>query len=78
MSVPTVGIGASPACDGQILVTDDMLGLTPEPRPKFVKNYATLDAEITKAASLYAEEVRSRVFPADSNVYHGKTVKKAS
>lgn len=58
----TIGIGASPECDGQVLVTEDMLGLTPV-HPKFVKQYASLAGEIEKAAGNYAKEVRSRKFP---------------
>ena len=66
--IPTIGIGASAACDGQILVMEDMLGLNPRP-PKFVKEYASLAAEIERAISAYAEEVRSRAFPAQQHVY---------
>ena len=65
---PTIGIGASPTCDGQILVTDDMLGIT-DWVPKFVKKYADLRAEITKAATNYAEDVRSRRFPGEAQTY---------
>ena len=62
ISVPTIGIGASPGCDGQILVTEDMLGLSPSV-PKFVKEFATLGAQIAGAAETYAQEVRARKFP---------------
>ena len=61
--VPTIGIGASAACDGQILVTEDLLGLFAAFRPKFVKRYAALDEEVTKAARSYARDVRARRFP---------------
>ena len=67
--IPTIGIGASPACDGQILVLEDMLGLSPRV-PKFVKRYAELGGAIEDAVASYALEVRSRAFPAESNVYH--------
>ncbi len=67
-SVPTIGIGASAACDGQILVMEDMLGLNPAP-PKFVKAYADLAGSIESAISEYASEVRGRVFPGDEHVY---------
>ncbi len=70
VAVPTVGIGASPACDGQILVTDDMLGLFNDFTPKFVKRYAELGAATTAAVRAYAEEVRARRFPTDAHVYH--------
>jgi 3-methyl-2-oxobutanoate hydroxymethyltransferase len=69
VAIPTIGIGASAACDGQILVLEDMLGLSPRV-PKFVKRYAELGGAIEDAVASYALEVRSRAFPADSNVYH--------
>jgi 3-methyl-2-oxobutanoate hydroxymethyltransferase len=62
--VPTIGIGAAPECDGQILVSDDMLGLFNEFRPRFVKRYADLAAAVSEAAAAYAAEVRARRFPA--------------
>ena len=70
VAVPTVGIGASPACDGQILVTDDMLGLFSDFIPKFVKRYAELGDATTAAVRAYAEDVRARRFPTDDHVYH--------
>lgn len=66
--VPTIGIGASAACDGQILVSEDMLGLSPSV-PKFVKEFASLGAQIAGAAEAYATEVRARRFPADEHMY---------
>ncbi|WP_343081827.1 3-methyl-2-oxobutanoate hydroxymethyltransferase [Ostreiculturibacter nitratireducens] len=69
ISVPTIGIGASPDCDGQILVVDDMLGLFTEFRPKFVKRYADLGAEADRAIAAYAAEVRARTFPAPEHVF---------
>jgi 3-methyl-2-oxobutanoate hydroxymethyltransferase len=63
VSIPTIGIGASPACDGQILVTEDILGLSGERVPKFVKRYADLDTMMRKAVEQYAEDVRSGAFP---------------
>jgi 3-methyl-2-oxobutanoate hydroxymethyltransferase len=69
VAIPTIGIGASAACDGQILVLEDMLGLSPRV-PKFVKRYAELGGAIEDAVASYALEVRSRAFPAESNVYH--------
>tara|TARA_R110002110_G_scaffold63065_5_gene175582 strand:- start:522 stop:1346 length:825 start_codon:yes stop_codon:yes gene_type:complete len=74
VSVPTIGIGASPECDGQILVLEDMLGLSPK-APKFVKEFATLGAQIAGAAEAYAREVRARTFPAVENTYAMKIVK---
>jgi 3-methyl-2-oxobutanoate hydroxymethyltransferase len=66
--VPTIGIGASPACDGQILVLEDMLGLSPW-APKFVKRYGDLGPSIGKAVEAYAAEVRARAFPGPEHVY---------
>jgi 3-methyl-2-oxobutanoate hydroxymethyltransferase len=68
VTIPTIGIGASPACDGQVLVLEDMLGLSPWV-PKFVKRYTNLCPSIEAAVSAYAEEVRSRSFPAAAHVY---------
>jgi 3-methyl-2-oxobutanoate hydroxymethyltransferase len=69
VSVPIIGIGASPACDGQVLVTEDIAGLFSDFRPKFVKRYAELGPEIGKAAAAYAEDVRQRRFPAPEHTY---------
>jgi 3-methyl-2-oxobutanoate hydroxymethyltransferase len=66
--IPTIGIGASPACDGQVLVLEDMLGLNPNP-PKFVRQYAQLGPAIEAAVRSYAEDVRARRFPGVENVY---------
>lgn len=68
VAVPTIGIGASAACDGQVLVMEDMLGLNPNP-PKFVRQYAHLGPEIEAAVKAYAADVRSRSFPGVENVY---------
>ena len=67
--VPTIGIGGSPACDGQILVVDDMLGLFLEFTPRFVKRYSRLGEEIRAAAREYAAEVRDGRFPAPEHTY---------
>ena len=68
VSVPTIGIGASNACDGQVLVLEDMLGLSPWV-PKFVKRYGNLGPGIEAAIQDYAKEVRSRAFPGPEHVY---------
>ncbi|MBA4000554.1 3-methyl-2-oxobutanoate hydroxymethyltransferase [Brevundimonas sp.] len=68
---PTIGIGASAACDGQILVVNDMLGMF-DWSPKFVRRYADLRGEITRAAKSYAEDVRARRFPAQVETYFSK------
>ena len=69
VTVPTIGIGASPACDGQILVLEDMLGLSPRV-PKFVKRFGDLGPSIERAVKNYAQEVRARTFPGVEHVYH--------
>ena len=66
--VPTIGIGASAACDGQILVMEDMLGLSPRV-PKFVKEFGTVGAAIDSAIAHYAADVRGRAFPAPEHTY---------
>lgn len=63
LSVPTIGIGASPMCGGQILVTEDMLGLFGSETPRFVRRFADIKYEIERAVSIYATEVRARTFP---------------
>lgn len=68
VSVPTIGIGASAACDGQILVTEDMLGLF-DWTPKFVRRYGNVKGEITGAVESYASEVKSRTFPGPDETY---------
>ena len=68
VDIPTIGIGASRHCDGQILVLEDMLGLNPRP-PKFVKVYGDLAGEIERSVETYAREVRDRSFPEDAQTY---------
>ncbi|KAA5602906.1 3-methyl-2-oxobutanoate hydroxymethyltransferase [Blastochloris sulfoviridis] len=68
VACPTIGIGASPACDGQVLVMEDMLGLTPRV-PKFVKRFGDLGPGITAAIEAYASEVRARTFPGPEHTY---------
>ena len=72
--IPTIGIGASVACDGQILVLEDMLGLSPRV-PKFVKRYGELGPGIERAIAAYAADVRSRAFPGPEHVYPMKNKK---
>ncbi|MEL6418124.1 MAG: 3-methyl-2-oxobutanoate hydroxymethyltransferase [Pseudomonadota bacterium] len=69
IDIPTIGIGASSQCDGQILVVDDMLGLFTAFKPKFVKRYASLGEQGEAAIAAYAEEVRARTFPATGHVF---------
>ena len=70
LSIPTIGIGSSSYCDGQILVTDDMLGLSGF-YPKFVKKYAYLERIIEKAVKKYTREVKSKRFPTVKNFLNG-------
>lgn len=67
--IPTIGIGASPACDGQILVTEDVLGIFTQFKPRFVKRYAELAPLIAAAAAEYAADVRARRFPAPEHCF---------
>jgi 3-methyl-2-oxobutanoate hydroxymethyltransferase len=71
IQVPTIGIGASAGCDGQVLVTDDMLGLF-DWTPKFVRRYADLRNEISRAVAAYADDVRERRFPGPAEIYYAK------
>jgi 3-methyl-2-oxobutanoate hydroxymethyltransferase len=68
IAIPTIGIGASASCDGQILVLEDMLGLNPQV-PKFVKKFAKIGDAIEDAVKTYADEVRARAFPGAQHVY---------
>ena len=69
LNIPTIGIGASPSCDGQILVTEDIIGLS-NVAPKFVKKYVDLNDAIKNAVNKYAAEVKDRTFPSLEHVYH--------
>ena len=69
IDIPTIGIGASAACDGQILVTEDMVGLFSDYTPKFVKRYAELGTNLEAAAEAYARDVRSRIFPGPEHCF---------
>lgn len=77
IEVPTIGIGASSGCDGQILVTDDMLGLF-DWTPKFVRRYADLKGVISAAVAAYADDVRARRFPAPAETYFAKAASEAA
>ena len=71
LTIPTIGIGSSSFCDGQILVTDDILGLSGF-YPKFVKKYSDLNTVIEKAVKKYSKEVKNKVFPKNKNFLYGK------
>ena len=75
LDIPTIGIGSSSHCDGQILVTDDMLGISGF-YPKFVKKYANLNRIIEKAVKKYAREVKQKKFPAIYNFLNGSKSRK--
>jgi 3-methyl-2-oxobutanoate hydroxymethyltransferase len=70
LSIPTVGIGSGPSCDGQVLVLHDMLGIYEDIRPRFVKRYAQLSKEIFDAVSSYNHDIKAGTFPEESNTFH--------
>jgi 3-methyl-2-oxobutanoate hydroxymethyltransferase len=69
LDIPTIGIGAGPGCDGQVLVTHDALGLTTDFNPRFVRRYARLDTLMHDAVTQYIADVRSRSFPSEDESY---------
>ncbi len=70
LNIPTIGIGAGSDCDGQIIVFHDLVGLTQGHKPKFVRQYANLGAEVSSAVAAYCEDVRQGSFPSDAESYH--------
>jgi 3-methyl-2-oxobutanoate hydroxymethyltransferase len=70
LTIPTIGIGAGPDCDGQVLVLHDMLGMFDTPPLKFVKQYAQLYGDMLKVVAAYAEDVRTGKFPSDEHTFH--------
>ncbi|MEM2141300.1 MAG: 3-methyl-2-oxobutanoate hydroxymethyltransferase [Nitrososphaera sp.] len=70
VSVPTIGIGSGPGCDGQVLVLHDLLGIYEDIKPRFVKRYAELAKPILDAVASYAQEVKAGKFPGDQNTFH--------
>jgi 3-methyl-2-oxobutanoate hydroxymethyltransferase len=75
IAVPTIGIGASPDCDGQILVTEDLVGLFADFTPKFVRRYAELGKDLSVALNSYAADVRARRFPGPEHCFAAPTKK---
>jgi 3-methyl-2-oxobutanoate hydroxymethyltransferase len=73
LRIPTIGIGAGPDCDGQVLVFHDLVGFGAQRKPKFVRPYANLSAEISRAVAHYCDDVRSGRFPSDAESYHSAT-----
>ena len=71
VACPTIGIGASPACDGQVLVVDDMLGMF-ERVPRFVRRFDDVASRVTAAAQSYAAAVKDRSFPGEAELYQPK------
>jgi 3-methyl-2-oxobutanoate hydroxymethyltransferase len=78
VGVPTIGIGAGPACDGQVLVCTDLLGMTPGHAPKFAKRYAEVGDAIVGAVRRYVDEVQSGAFPASEHTYKPNRVAEES
>jgi len=78
LTVPTIGIGAGNGCDGQVLVTNDMLGMFDDFTPKFVKRYASIGNQIRQAADAYRQEVQSRSFPGPEHTYASKADQEAT
>ena len=70
LSIPTIGIGSGPVCDGQVLVTYDMLGINQNWKPRFVKRYQDLNQLIAASVQTYSREVKSGIFPTNENVIH--------
>ncbi|HEX7818373.1 MAG TPA: 3-methyl-2-oxobutanoate hydroxymethyltransferase [Nitrososphaeraceae archaeon] len=73
ISIPTIGIGSGPACDGQVLVTYDMLGINQDFKPKFVKKYLDLNHLIATSVQTYSRDVKSGAFPSNDNIIHMDT-----
>jgi 3-methyl-2-oxobutanoate hydroxymethyltransferase len=69
ITIPTIGIGAGPSCDGQVLVINDMLGLNTEFHPRFVRRYADLSSIVENAVRQYVDDVRTGSFPSDDESY---------
>jgi 3-methyl-2-oxobutanoate hydroxymethyltransferase len=69
LAVPTIGIGAGPECDGQVLVIYDLLGLSPDFNPKFLKKYANMGMDVMRACKAFSSEVKEGAFPAAENCY---------
>lgn len=70
LSIPTIGIGSGPVCDGQVLVTYDMLGINQNWKPRFVKRYQNLNQLIAASVQTYSREVKSGIFPSNENIIH--------
>jgi 3-methyl-2-oxobutanoate hydroxymethyltransferase len=69
VTVPTIGIGAGPHCDGQVLVSSEMLGMSSGPHPRYAKLYANLRGEVLKATKVFLDEVAARAYPAREQSY---------
>jgi 3-methyl-2-oxobutanoate hydroxymethyltransferase len=78
LHIPTIGIGAGPDCDGQVLVINDLLGLSFGPAPKFTRRYADVGSIITRAVSEYCADIREGRFPSDAESYHAQALQRAA
>jgi 3-methyl-2-oxobutanoate hydroxymethyltransferase len=76
LRIPTIGIGAGPDCDGQVLVTHDLLGMTFSPAPKFTRQYANVGEIIANAAREFCADVQGGAFPSDAESYHSGKIEK--
>lgn len=77
LAIPCIGIGASPACDGQVLVSEDLLGLSGEQVPRFVERYARLDREIDEAARRFAEDARTALPRGQALLRHARVSRRS-
>lgn len=78
LEIPTIGIGAGPACDGQVLVWHDLLGITDGAAPRFVRRYADVGRQVEDALTRFAADVRAGAFPTDEESYHGARATQAA
>jgi 3-methyl-2-oxobutanoate hydroxymethyltransferase len=78
LRIPTIGIGAGPDCDGQVLVIHDLVGLSFGHKPKFVRRYAEAGEMISRAAAEYCRDVQQGIFPSDQESYHAKAEQTAA
>ncbi len=75
LQIPTIGIGAGPDCDGQVLVLNDLLGMDTSFKPKFVKRFGAVGDAVTAAVDAYVREVRGQTFPAEEHSFHAPTLR---
>jgi len=78
LKIPTIGIGAGPDCDGQVLVIHDLVGLSFGHKPKFARRYANVGEIISRAAAEYCRDVQQGIFPSDEESYHARVEQPAA